>query len=47
MAGLGGEMVPLKEFYYMAEILSKAVREGKSKKHVYWVGFEADDATHH
>jgi pyruvate ferredoxin oxidoreductase alpha subunit/oxalate oxidoreductase subunit alpha len=47
MAGLGGEMVPLKEFYYMAEILSKAVREGKSKKNVYWVGFEADDATHH
>jgi oxalate oxidoreductase subunit alpha len=47
MAGLGGEMVPLHDFYYMAEILSKAVREGKSKKHVYWVGFESEDGTKH
>jgi oxalate oxidoreductase subunit alpha len=43
MAGLGGEMVPLKDFYYMADILSKAVKEGKTKKTVYWVGFEAED----
>ena len=43
MAGLGGEMVPLKEFYYMADILSKAVKEGKTRKTVYWVGFEAED----
>lgn len=45
MAGLGGQMVPLKEFYDMAEVLSEAVREGKSKKNVHWVGFEAEDAT--
>ncbi|MDA8257762.1 MAG: pyruvate ferredoxin oxidoreductase [Betaproteobacteria bacterium] len=43
MAGLGGEMVPLKEFYYMADILSQAIRDGKTKKTVYWVGFEAED----
>jgi len=47
MAGLGGEMVPLKEFYYMAEILSNAVRENKTRKNVYWVGFEADDGIKH
>jgi len=47
MAGLGGEMVPLKEFYYMAEILSNAVRDGKTRKNVYWVGFEADDGIKH
>jgi pyruvate/2-oxoacid:ferredoxin oxidoreductase alpha subunit len=43
MAGLGGEMVPLKDFDYMAEILSKAVQEGKTRKTVYWVGFEAKE----
>jgi len=43
MAGLGGEMVPLKDFYYVADILSKAVKEGKTRKTVYWVGFEAED----
>lgn len=43
MAGLGGEMVPLKDFYYMADILSQAVKDGKTKKTVYWVGFEAAD----
>jgi pyruvate ferredoxin oxidoreductase alpha subunit/oxalate oxidoreductase subunit alpha len=43
MAGLGGEMVPLKDFYYMADILSKAVKDGKTKKTVYWVGYEAEE----
>ena len=43
MAGLGGEMVPLKDFYYMADILSQAVKAGKTKKSVYWVGFESAD----
>jgi pyruvate ferredoxin oxidoreductase alpha subunit/oxalate oxidoreductase subunit alpha len=42
MAGLGGEMVPLKEFYYMAEILTKMIAVGKSGKTVHWVGFEAE-----
>jgi len=44
MAGLGGEMVPLKEFYYMAEIMSKMIKEGKTKKNVYWVNHEPDEA---
>ncbi|MBI4571800.1 MAG: pyruvate ferredoxin oxidoreductase [candidate division NC10 bacterium] len=42
MAGLGGEMVPLKEFYYMAEVLAKMIKDGKASKTVYWVGFEAE-----
>lgn len=42
MAGLGGEMVPLKEFYYMADILAKMIKAGKASKTVYWVGFEAE-----
>jgi hypothetical protein len=42
MAGLGGEMVPLKEFYYMAEVLAKMIKNGKTSKTVYWVGFEAE-----
>jgi len=42
MAGLGGEMVPLKEFYYMAEIMQKMIAEGKTKKNVYWVNHELD-----
>jgi hypothetical protein len=31
----------------MAEILSKAVKEGKTRKAVYWVGFESEDETKH
>jgi pyruvate/2-oxoacid:ferredoxin oxidoreductase alpha subunit len=42
MAGLGGEVVPLKEFYYMAEVLAKMMKAGKASKTVYWVGFEAE-----
>ncbi len=42
MAGLGGEMVPLKEFYWMAEIMSKAMAAGKTKKTVYWVNHEKE-----
>jgi pyruvate/2-oxoacid:ferredoxin oxidoreductase alpha subunit len=45
MAGLGGEMVPLKDFYYMAEVLATALKEGRTRQTVYWVGFEAEDAT--
>ena len=44
MAGLGGEMVPLREFYYMAEIMSKMIKEGKTKKNTYWVNHEPDEA---
>jgi pyruvate ferredoxin oxidoreductase alpha subunit/oxalate oxidoreductase subunit alpha len=42
MAGLGGEMVPLKEFYWMAEVMSNALKAGKMKKNVFWVNHELD-----
>jgi pyruvate ferredoxin oxidoreductase alpha subunit/oxalate oxidoreductase subunit alpha len=40
MAGLGGDVVPLKEFYWMAEILTKAIKAGRVGKTVYWAGLE-------
>ncbi len=40
MAGLGGDVIPLQEFYWMAEILTKAVKAGKVNKTVYWAGLE-------
>jgi oxalate oxidoreductase subunit alpha len=41
MAGLGGDVIRLEEFYWMAETLAAAVEQGKVDKYVYWVGFEA------
>jgi len=41
MAGLGGEVIPLHEFYSMAETLSDYIKAGKAKKTVHWIGFEA------
>ena len=32
MAGLGGEMVPLKEFYCMAEIMAKTIEGGQDEE---------------
>lgn len=43
MAGLGGEVVTQNEFFYMAEILTKAIQENKVRKYVQWVGFEPDE----
>lgn len=40
MAGMGGEAVPTKEFYWMAEKLQQAVRAGHVEKMAHWVGFE-------
>ena len=40
MAGMGGEVIPLEEFYWMAEVLAQAVKRGKVSQNVYWVGFE-------
>jgi pyruvate ferredoxin oxidoreductase alpha subunit/oxalate oxidoreductase subunit alpha len=42
MAGLGGEMVPLKEFYWMAEVMAAGLKAGKMKKSVFWVNHEFD-----
>lgn len=40
MAGLGGDVVLLEDFDYMAKILTQMVQEKKTRKHVYWIGFE-------
>jgi len=40
MAGLGGDVVPLKDFYWMARILSSAIKAGRVGKTVYWAGLE-------
>jgi pyruvate/2-oxoacid:ferredoxin oxidoreductase alpha subunit len=40
MAGLGGDVVSLKDFYWMAEILTRAVKAGRVDKTVYWAGLE-------
>jgi len=40
MAGLGGDVVSLKDFYWMAGILAGAVQAGKVGKTVYWTGLE-------
>jgi pyruvate/2-oxoacid:ferredoxin oxidoreductase alpha subunit len=40
MAGLGGEVVSLEEFYGMAKILAEAAKKGKVDQYVYWVGFD-------
>jgi len=42
MAGLGGDVILLEDFYYMAKILQKMVKEKKTRKVVYWVGFEEE-----
>ena len=43
MAGLGGDVILLEDFYYMAKILKKMVEEKKVHQKVYWVGFEDEE----
>jgi pyruvate/2-oxoacid:ferredoxin oxidoreductase alpha subunit len=40
MAGLGGDVIMLDDFYYMAKIIAQAAKDKKAKQDVYWVGFE-------
>jgi pyruvate ferredoxin oxidoreductase alpha subunit/oxalate oxidoreductase subunit alpha len=40
MAGLGGEVVTLNEFYQIAEVLAKAIQDKKVQHNSYWVGFD-------
>jgi pyruvate ferredoxin oxidoreductase alpha subunit/oxalate oxidoreductase subunit alpha len=40
MAGLGGEAIVLREFYWMTKKMSEAVERGKIEKRTHWVGFE-------
>ncbi|HET7826373.1 MAG TPA: transketolase C-terminal domain-containing protein, partial [Anaeromyxobacter sp.] len=44
MAGLGGDVIPLHEFFWMAGKLLAAVKSGRVEKPVYWAGFEHEDA---
>jgi len=44
MAGLGGDVIPLKDFYWAAKILAQAVKAGKVEKTVYWAGLEEQAA---
>jgi pyruvate/2-oxoacid:ferredoxin oxidoreductase alpha subunit len=40
MAGLGGEAVPLKEFFWMADKMIAAQKRGRVEKLTHWVNFE-------
>jgi pyruvate/2-oxoacid:ferredoxin oxidoreductase alpha subunit len=40
MAGMGGEAIVLKEFYWMTNKLIEAQKRGKIEKRTHWVGFE-------
>jgi pyruvate/2-oxoacid:ferredoxin oxidoreductase alpha subunit len=40
MGGLGGDVVLLEDFYYMARILTQMVKDKKTHQQVYWIGFE-------
>jgi pyruvate ferredoxin oxidoreductase alpha subunit/oxalate oxidoreductase subunit alpha len=42
MAGLGGDVILLEDFYYMAKILTQMVKEKKVRQQVYWIGFEEE-----
>ncbi|MCL5125225.1 MAG: pyruvate ferredoxin oxidoreductase, partial [Deltaproteobacteria bacterium] len=42
MGGLGGEVILLEDFYYMAKILTQMVKDQKTHKNVYWIGFEGE-----
>jgi len=40
MAGMGGEAIVLKEFYWMTNKMIEAQKLGKIEKRTHWVGFE-------
>jgi pyruvate/2-oxoacid:ferredoxin oxidoreductase alpha subunit len=40
MAGLGGEAIVLKEFYWMTQKMIEAQKRGAIEKRTHWVGFE-------
>jgi pyruvate/2-oxoacid:ferredoxin oxidoreductase alpha subunit len=42
MAGLGGEVVKIEDFEYMAKHLTKAAKDGKVCKRTHWIGFEPE-----
>jgi hypothetical protein len=40
MAGMGGEAIVLKEFYWMTNKMLEAQKRGAIEKRTHWVGFE-------
>ena len=40
MAGMGGEAIVLKEFYWMTQKMLEAQKRGAIEKRTHWVGFE-------
>ena len=40
MAGLGGEAIVMKEFYWMTQKMLDAQKRGRLEKRTHWVGFE-------
>jgi pyruvate ferredoxin oxidoreductase alpha subunit/oxalate oxidoreductase subunit alpha len=40
MAGMGGEAIVLKEFYWMTNKMLEAQKRGRIEKRTHWVGFE-------
>jgi hypothetical protein len=40
MAGMGGEAIVLKEFYWMTSKMLEAQKRGSIEKRTHWVGFE-------
>jgi pyruvate/2-oxoacid:ferredoxin oxidoreductase alpha subunit len=42
MAGLGGEVVRIEDFEYMAKHLAKAIKDGKVCKRSHYLGFEPE-----
>jgi pyruvate ferredoxin oxidoreductase alpha subunit len=40
MAGMGGEAIVLKEFYWMTNKMLEAQKRGAIEKRAHWVGFE-------
>ena len=40
MAGMGGEAIVLKEFYWMTQKMLEAQKRGGIEKRTHWVGFE-------
>jgi pyruvate ferredoxin oxidoreductase alpha subunit/oxalate oxidoreductase subunit alpha len=40
MAGMGGEAIVLKEFYWMTQKMIEAQKRGAIEKRTHWVGFE-------
>ena len=39
-AGMGGEAIVLKEFYWMTQKMLEAQKRGTIEKRTHWVGFE-------